>query len=202
MRRHGMKRHSRALAVLAALALPMTACGSQAPTSASTSTNRLEVVSWWTSGSEAPALDALLAAYRQANPGVTTVNAAVKGGAGSQAIVALAKRLQRGDPPDVWQTFAGASVQGYARRGVIRDVASVFSSGGLTATTMQPTIYRSLFRDGKPYGVPTGAHRSNMLWFNTGVLAKAGVTPPVGGYTLSRFVDDLQRLQASGVAPM
>jgi glucose/mannose transport system substrate-binding protein len=194
-----VKGRLRAAAALAVLALTASACGSDAPTSATTSTNRLEVVSWWTSGSEAAALDTLFAAFRRTNPDVTTVNAAVAGGAGSQAIVALAKRLQQGNPPDVWQTFAGESVQGYAQRGVVRDVGSVFASGDLRAR-MQPTILRSLMRNGKPYGVPTGAHRSNVLWFNTGVLAKAGVTPPSAGYTLPAFLDDLQRVKGSGVA--
>ena len=54
------------------------------------------------------------------------------GGAGSNAIVELAKRLQRNDPPDVWQTFAGKSVQGYASRGVIRSVASVFDARAIS----------------------------------------------------------------------
>ena len=134
-------------------------------------------MSWWTSGSEAAALNTLLTAFRQANPGVEPVNAAVAGGAGSQAIVALAKRLQAGDPPDVWQTFAGKSVQGYAERGTVRDVTLGLRRGDLRAT-MQPTILQSLIRDGKPYGVPTGAHRSNVLWFNIDLLEKAGVTPP------------------------
>ena len=81
-------------------------------------------------GSEAAALDALFAAFRESNPGVDAVNGAVAGGAGSNAIVELAKRLQDGDPPDVWQTFAGKSVQGYASRGAIRSVASVFDERG------------------------------------------------------------------------
>ena len=100
------------------------ACGGNSPTSATTSTKQLEVVSWWTSGSEAAALDALFAAFRESNPGVDAVNGAVAGGAGSNAIVELAKRLQHDDPPDVWQTFAGKSVQGYAqpRRGPQRRV--------------------------------------------------------------------------------
>src|SRR5919107_1669972 len=177
-----------AAAVALVMSLPVAACGGgEAPTSAEKDTKQLEVMSWWTSGSEAAALNVLLTAFRQANPGVEPVNAAVAGGAGSQAIVALAKRLQSGDPPDVWQTFAGKSVQGYAARGTVRDVGSVFTSGDLGAR-MQPTILRSLMRGGKPYGVPTGAHRSNVLWFNTGVLAKAGVTPPSSGYTLPAFL--------------
>jgi glucose/mannose transport system substrate-binding protein len=198
-----MNARRRAAAALALItALSVSACGgAEAPTSAETDTKQLEVMSWWTSGSEAAALNTLLTSMRQANPGVQPVNAAVAGGAGSQAIVALAKRLQNGDPPDVWQTFTGASVQGYAARGSVRDVTSVVDAGDLR-TTMQPTILQSLMRDGKPYGIPTGAHRSNVLWFNIDLLKKAGVTPPAGDYTLAAFQADLEKVKASGATPL
>jgi len=182
------------------MALAVTACGGEEPTSASKDTKQLEIVSWWTSGSEAAALNTLLAAFRQANPGVEPVNAAVAGGAGSQAIVELAKRLRAGNPPDVWQTFTGKSVQGYAERGSVRDVSSVLT--GDVSAAMQPTIRQSLNHGGKPYGVPTGTHRSNMLWFNTGLLKKAGVTPPAGDYTLATFLSDLQKVKASGATAL
>jgi glucose/mannose transport system substrate-binding protein len=190
-----------AATAVAALALTAAACGSDSPTSATKSTKHLEVVSWWTSGSESAALNHLFAAFRQSNPGVDAVNGAVAGGAGSNAIVALAKRLQHGDPPDVWQTFAGKSVQGYARRDQVRSVASVYGSEGLAAK-MQPVVLRSLERGGRPYGVPTGAHRGNVLWFNKHVLARAGVTPPASGYTLSAFLADLKKVRAAGAVPL
>jgi glucose/mannose transport system substrate-binding protein len=195
----GRCRTAAAVAV-AGFALALAACGN-APTSATKSTKKLEVVSWWTSGSEAAALDALFAAFRASNPDVDIVNGAVPGGAGSEAIVELAKRLQRGDPPDVWQTFAGKSVQGYARRGVVRNVASVFEKEDLRAR-LNPTILRSLMHGRQPYGIPTGAHRSNVLWFNRRVLAKAGVTPPSRGYTVATFLADLQKVKASGAVPL
>jgi glucose/mannose transport system substrate-binding protein len=194
-------RRRAATAAALIVTLGASACGGSTPTSAARDTKRLEVVSWWTSGSEAAALDTLLTAFRQTNPDVEPVNAAVAGGAGSQAIVALAKRLQKGDPPDVWQTFDGKSVQGYADRGAIRDVRSVYADGNL-GTTMQPTILQSMLRDGNPYGVPTGAHRSNVLWFNTALLAKAGVTPPSNGYPLAAFLGALRKTKQSGITPL
>ena len=193
-----MRRAVAALAALAALAAIAGGCGGDEPTSATKSTKQLEVVSWWTSGSEAAALDVLFDAFRASSPGVDAVNGAVAGGAGSKAIVELAKRLQAGDPPDVWQTFAGESVQGYARRGQVRSVASVFDREGLRAR-MQPTIYKSLLRNGQPYGVPTGAHRSNVLWFSRPLLEQAGVPPPGPGYTLAGFQADLAKVKAAGI---
>ena len=196
-----MSARRQAAAAVAALVLTVSACGANSPTSATRSTKHLEVVSWWTSRSEAAALNVLFASFRASHPGVDVVNAAVPGGAGSNAIVALAKRLQRHDPPDVWQTFAGKSVQGYASLGVVRSVASVFDREHLSAT-MNPTILKSLMHDGRPYGVPTGAHRSNVLWFNKKLLARAGVTPPSSGYTIPQFLADLAKVEASGTVPL
>ena len=186
---------------MAAMVAMVSACGSNSPTSATVSTNRLEVVSWWTSKSESAALNDLFAAFRKSNPGVRAINGAVAGGAGSNAIVELAKRLQRNDPPDVWQTFAGKSVQGYASRGVVRSVASIFARERLDAT-MNPTILKALMRDGRPYGVPTGAHRSNVLWFNVKLLKRARVAPPTRGYTVNVFIRDLRKIAASGSTPL
>jgi glucose/mannose transport system substrate-binding protein len=193
-------RYRAAVAVALSMTLAVSGCGGDTPTSATEDTSRLEVMSWWTSGSEAAALNTLLAAFHQASPGVETVNAAVAGGAGSQAIVELAKRLRAGDPPDLWQTFTGKSVQGYADRGTVRDVSSVLT--GDVSAAMQPTIRQSLEHGGKPYGVPTGAHRSNVLWFNTDLLKKAGVTPPAAGYTVAAFLDDLGKVKASGATAL
>jgi ABC-type glycerol-3-phosphate transport system substrate-binding protein len=44
---------------------------------AADSGKKLEVFSWWTSGGEAAALDALCQAYKKADPGVQIVNATV-----------------------------------------------------------------------------------------------------------------------------
>jgi glucose/mannose transport system substrate-binding protein len=184
------------LAMALTMTLTVSACGNDTPTSATKNTSQLEVVSWWTSGSEAAALNTLLSGFRQAHPGVEAINAAVAGGAGSQAIVTLAKRLQAGNPPDVWQTFNGKSVQGYADRGTIRDVSAT------APADLHPAILQSLKDGGKIYGIPTGAHRSNVLWFNVDLLRKAGVTPPAAGYTIPAFRSDLQKVKASGATAL
>ena len=67
---------------------------------------------------------------------------------------------------------------------------------------MHPAILRSLMRDGRPYGVPTGAHRSNVLWFNKALLERAGVSAPSSGYTLDAFLADLEKVKASGATAL
>ena len=197
----GRRRLTIVVAAVAIAAAVVSACGSSSPTSATVRTNQLEVVSWWTSRSESAALNVLFSAFRKSNPGVRAINGAVAGGAGSNAIVELAKRLQRNDPPDVWQTFAGKSVQGYASRGAVRSVTSIFARERLDAS-MNPTILRAVMHDGRPYGLPTGAHRSNVLWFNMRLLHRAHVTPPSNGYTVGAFIRDLRKVKASGSTPL
>ena len=51
---------------------------------------------------------------------------------------------------------------------------------GLRGATVPPCIRHPAVADPvrKPYGIPTGAHRSNVLWYNFELLKKAGVSPP------------------------
>ena len=56
---------------------------------------QLEVFSWWTSGGEAVALEALFKVYNHKNPGVEICNAAITGGGGSAARPVLQTRLAR-----------------------------------------------------------------------------------------------------------
>lgn len=193
-----MRNATRALLAVTVAVAGLSACTGPKETDPSAATDQLEVMTWWTSASEAKAFKVFTDAYAGANAGVTLTNASVQGGAGSSARVALAKRLIAGDPPDVWQTFAGAATTAYEESAQIRDVSSVFGAGGLAAQ-VNPTILQSVTIDGKQYAVPTGAHRSNVLFFNKAVLDKAGVAAPAAGYTPAAFRADLEKVKASGV---
>jgi hypothetical protein len=69
--------------------------------------DQLEVFSWWTSGGEAVALEALFTAYKDKNFGVEVRNGAITGGGGLAARPVLQIRLAAGNPPDTWQTHSG-----------------------------------------------------------------------------------------------
>lgn len=194
-----MRTRTRLAAVVVALACATTACSSGS--SSSEPTKDLEVVSWWTSGSEQQALAVLMDSYRGAHPDVTVTNAAVAGGGGGNAQVVLAQRLLAGKPPDTWQTFPGGALSRYVAQGQLADLSPVYASSGL-ASNLPEVIADGLAVDGKPYGVPTSAHRGNMLFYNTALLAKAGVQAPTGSYTAEAFAADLDKLDAAGVVPL
>lgn len=182
------------------LAVVLAACGGQKG-NFSEPTNRLEVMSWWVSPSEHPALEVLLNAFKTANPNVNVIDASIAGGAGSNVQVALAGRLRADDPPDVWQTFLGSSLRAWVNASRIADVSKVYESAKL-APTLPPVLRDAATYRGKQWGVPTGSHRGNALWFNLRVLHDAGVAPPGPGYTPDAFNNDLAKIAAGGRTPL
>lgn len=188
--------------LIALLALVVAACSSGGDTGNFTEpTDRLEVLSWWVSPSERPAFQSLVDAFTAANPQVSVIDNTISGGAGANMQVTLASRLVAKDLPDVWQTLVGTSVRGWADAGHIVDVSDIVTETGLANTMPQPLL-DSLTAGGKQWGVPTGAHRGNNLWFNLHALARAGIAPPQAGYTADQFSADLRGAAGAGVTPL
>ena len=95
--------------LLAACAKATVATTTVAPaaTAVPATKQQLEVFSWWTGGGEAAGLAAMIKIWNQKYPDIEFVNAAVAGGAGSNAKAVLATRLSAGDPPDSFHGHAG-----------------------------------------------------------------------------------------------
>src|SRR5258707_5213308 len=99
---HKMRFCSPFLAFASVFALVQAPLSSQAA-----GEKKLEVFSWWTSGGESAALDALFNTYQKQYPGTGILNATVAGGAGFAARPVLQGRLTAGNPPDTWQSHPG-----------------------------------------------------------------------------------------------
>ncbi|MDT7766356.1 MAG: glucose/mannose transport system substrate-binding protein [Mycobacterium sp.] len=187
--------------VMVALTLVLAACGGGQTANFSEPTDRLEVVSWWVSPSEHPAFEVLLNAFKAKNPNVNVIDGSIAGGGGSNVQVALAARLQAGDPPDVWQTFVGSSLRAWVDAKRLADVSVVYERTGLDQT-MPPALLDAATYRVKAWGVPTGSHRGNVLWFNQNMLRDAGVAAPGPGYTAEAFSNDLAKVAASNRTPL
>ncbi|MDT5247381.1 MAG: glucose/mannose transport system substrate-binding protein [Mycobacterium sp.] len=140
-------------------------------------------------------------AFRKQNPNVTAIDGTIAGGGGSNVQVALAARMQAGDPPDVWQTFLGSSLRAWVDAGKLADASEVFEQANLGPNLPPTLLDAATYRD-KQWGVPTGSHRGNVLWFNQRVLRDAGVAAPGPGYTADAFASDLDKVAASGGTPL
>jgi glucose/mannose transport system substrate-binding protein len=183
------------------VALVLAACGAGQRANFSEPTDRLEVVSWWVSPSEHPAFEVLLNAFRAANPKVNVIDGAIAGGGGSNVQIALAERLRANDPPDVWQTFLGSSLRAWVDAGRIADASAVYQRENLAPTFAPALLDAAAYRD-KQWGMPTGSHRGNVLWFNLHVLQDLKIPVPGPAYTLEAFRNDLARVAASGRTPL
>jgi glucose/mannose transport system substrate-binding protein len=195
----------RVLTIAACTALALAACGGGGGGGTSggaqgSDGNTLEVFSWWTSGSEDAALKELIKAFETANPGVKVTNGAVAGGGGGNAQAVLQTRLQGNDAPDTWQTHPGAAINQYIDSNLVADLSSVYGQDNLSEVVPKSLI-DSVSKDGKMYGVSTGAHRGNVLWYNKKLTDKAGVNPSAG-YTATQFVADLAKLKSQGTTPI
>src|SRR5260221_1383002 len=178
---------------LAALAL-MPAAGNAAD-------KKLEVFSWWTSGGEAAALDALFKDYKEKVPGVEIINATVAGGGGSAARPVLQARLAGGNPPDTWQTHPGFELlDQYVASGYCEPVTDIYTSEGWDKVVPKGLI-DMLSQEGKAYSVLCGVHRGNVLWYNKKLLEKNGIK--VGDkMTFDEFFAAADKLKAAGVTSL
>lgn len=193
-----MKRHW----LIIPLIMLLVSCGSSAPKAdLSAETKNLEIMSWWVSASEYPALDVLLNAFREAHPDVIVEGGTISGGVGSNVIVALAQRLQNGNPPDVWQTFVGSPARAYAADGYTADLSPIAGTREFSAV-IPPVLSDAMKDNDKIVAMPTGSHRGNVLWFNRKMLEESQITVPGPEYGKDQFLQDLAALEGKGRVPM
>ena len=160
---------------------------------------QVEVFSWWTGGGEAAGLEAMVKVFAGTDPNVEFINAAVAGGAGTNARAVLATRLQAGDPPDSWQGHAGQELIGtYVAGKQIEPLNALYEEQGWLAV-MPETLIPLISQDGNIYSVPVNIHRANVLWYNPAVLEANGVAVPT---TMDEWFAAMDKLQAAGVQPL
>jgi glucose/mannose transport system substrate-binding protein len=183
------------VAVFTAVALSLSV--SIAPANAS---GKIEVFSWWTSGSEDAALQAIISAAVKANSGLEVVNAAVAGGAGTNAKQVLATRLAGGDVPEIWQTHPGGELGQYVDQGVLADMTAVYKSMGWDKVVPKDLV-ASMTYNKKTYSVLTGVHRANTMWISSAAQKKAGVSLS-GSLTWPTFKAAALKMKAKGIDPI
>jgi glucose/mannose transport system substrate-binding protein len=161
--------------------------------------SQVEVFSWWTGGGEAAGLDAMIEVFKEKYPDIEFINAAVAGGAGTNARAVLATRLQAGDPPDSWQGHAGWELIGtYVAANQLEPLNFLYEENGWL-DVMPETLIPLISKDGNIYSVPVNIHRANVMWYNPQILADNGVEVPT---TLDEWFAAMDTLQAADVLPL
>ena len=215
-----MKRKQIFISILLLVSLSLSACaGAATPTQAPAAPTaaaeqptekpaeqaagggKLEVFSWWTSGGEAAALEALFTQFKKYNPTAEIINATIAGGGGSNARAVLQTRLAGGDPPDTWQIHPGFELLGqYVASGYVDPITDLYKSEGWDKV-MPAGLIEQMTKDGQIYGVLAGVHRGNGLWYNKKVLDAQGITV---GATMSvdEFFQIANKLIAADITPL
>jgi len=207
------------LATLVLTAIVLTACGAPAteapapeepaapaateapaePEAPAAEPTQVEVFSWWTGGGEAAGLEAMIAIFGAEYPDVEFINAAVAGGAGTNARAVLATRLQSGEPPDSWQGHAGQELIGtYVAGKQIEPLNALYEEAGWL-DVMPETLIPLISDSGNIYSVPVNIHRANVLWYNPAVLEANNVAVPT---TMDEWFTAMDTLSAAGVTPL
>jgi len=159
--------------------------------------SEVEVFSWWTGGGEAAGLDAMIEIWKQQHPNIKFTNAAVAGGAGTNAKAVLAQRLEADDPPDSFQGHAGAELSDYIKAGQLESLNSMYDDQKLN-DVFPSQLIDQITVDGDVYSVPVNIHRANMLWYSPSVLDAAGVGDVPG--TFDVFLTALDAVKTKGGA--
>ncbi|WP_367113099.1 ABC transporter substrate-binding protein [uncultured Tessaracoccus sp.] len=203
------------VALVAAGALAMTGCagggntdggkdaGGDASSSAPAGDGKgaggdVGVFTWWAEGSEKLGLDALTEQFGKQFPNDTFVNLAVSGGAGSNAKAKLEADLQNNNPPDSFQGHAGAELYDYISNEQIEPVNEIIDELG-GSDVFPESLLELITVDGNIYSVPSNVHRSNVVWANPEVLAKAGLGKEAPK-DIDAWLADMEALKAKGVA--
>nr|WP_245809728.1 ABC transporter substrate-binding protein [Cohnella massiliensis] len=160
---------------------------------------QVEIFSWWTGAGEEAGLKALIQLFKEKEPDIEVINAAVAGGAGTNAKAVLASRMQGGDPPGTFQVHGGAELNaGWVAAGKMEPINDLYEAEGWTDKFPQDLI-DMVSSDGSIWSVPVNIHRGNVLWYNKKVFDENGLKAPT---TFDEFFEVAEALKAKGVTPL
>ncbi|UFT98571.1 ABC transporter substrate-binding protein [Radiobacillus kanasensis] len=173
--------------------------GSDGGDSSSESGGKVEIFSWWTGAGEEDGLLALIDLFKEKHPDIEIENAAVAGGAGTNAKAVLATRMQGDDPPSTFQVHGGAELnEGWVAAGKMEPLNDFFEEQGWMDKFPQDLI-DLVSKDGNIYSVPVNIHRGNVLFYNKHVFEEHGIEVP---QTFDEFFAAADKLKEAGVTPL
>ncbi len=155
---------------------------------------KAEVLHWWTSGGESAAVKVFADAFTEA--GGEWIDTAIA--IGENARAAGVNRIVGGEPPTMMQFNTGKQFDELVSEGMLRDLEDI-AQEGQWREKLPDVIIDATVRDGKFFAVPVNIHGQNWFWYNTNVLADAGVEPPT---SFSELIAAGPALKEAGVIPL
>lgn len=202
-----MQKLYRLAALLAVVALVLTACVAPGAAPAATGGGAAQsgaakqvTIRWWhiwpaDTSPEGANWQKLADAYMKDHPNVKVEITIIPNDPYKEK---LATNMQAGDPPDLFQTWGGGVLWQYADAGLVQDLTDVLKqdSWGDSFVAGPMAVYR---HNGKIYGVPW---RFGMvgLWYNKALFEKAGIKEPPT--TWPDFLAVVKKLKDTGITPI
>ncbi|AMO57607.1 hypothetical protein GZ77_14410 [Endozoicomonas montiporae] len=155
----------------------------------------INVLHWWTSPSEAAAVDVLKQHY--ARSGFAWADQAIVGGGGGKAMTVLKSQIISGNPPHAAQ-ISGMGIQNWASLDLLRHIDGSANRNQWRNVLPQFVLDTVQFRD-RYYGIPVGIHRNNWLWINPTAFEDTGLAIPSSWDDLIAIAP---RLRRAGFIPL
>ena len=154
-----------------------------------------EVMTSWTSGSEAAALGVISQEFEKR--GGVWKDSSIAGFGAADA--AFQNRLVAGDPPAAKQAVIGLANTDFVNQGLLNSIDDV-AKAGKWAEVLPKSIYDLISYNGKVYLSPSDAHGESWVFYSKDAFAKAGVTEEPKSW--DEFFTALDKLKAAGVLPV
>lgn len=155
----------------------------------------VEVLHWWTSGSEAKSIDVLKSKLKQ--QGHKWKDFAIEGGGGESAMTVLATRAISGNPPSAAQ-IKGKDIQDWASLGLLANMNDLANKEHWDQV-LPPLVAHIMKWKGQYVAVPLNIHRVNWMWVNTKIFKKYHLSVP---RSLDEFFAVADFLKSKGIIPL
>ncbi len=182
------------IAMVAAGALALAACGGSGGGGSSSNGSHV-TMTWWTnatSGTLKSVWAQAATAFHKTHPNVTIQVDPIQNEAFTTKVPAA---LASSNPPDIYQQWGGGQEASQIPSGKVTDLSPYVSAWigqvGSAAAGWQV--------GGKQYGVPYDLHTVG-FWYRKDLFAKAGITSPPA--TLAELSADVTKLKAKGIVPI
>lgn len=206
-----MKKKLYGIFILLAFALVMAACSSDSSSDQNDETDKgdqsesagedgnVEIFSWWTGAGEEEGLLALIELFEEEHPDINVENAAVAGGAGTNAKAVLATRMQGNDPPSTFQVHGGEELNKSWVAADKMEPLNDFYEENNWMDKYPEELIDLVSDDGNIYSVPVNVHRGNPVFYNMEVFEEHDIDIPT---TFDEFFEAADKLDDAGVIPL
>lgn len=173
--------------------------GSDENEGSESSSGEVEIFSWWTGAGEEDGLLALIDLFEEKHPDIKVENAAVAGGAGTNAKAVLATRMQGNDPPSTFQVHGGEELnKSWVAADKMEPINDLYEENEWMDKFPEELI--EMVSEGDDiYSVPVNVHRGNVFFYNMKVFEENDIEVPT---SFDEFFDAADQLQDAGITPI